>query len=116
MPRPLSDIQWHVSYAPDKLSDMESTVTVRRLQRETSAVLHEVETGEHPVIVTRDNEEIAKIVPLGSAERRWRRWVRELGGDPDDPAWQRTADSRPLPGTGGQGLSDHLARLREAER
>ncbi|MGH8773625.1 MAG: type II toxin-antitoxin system Phd/YefM family antitoxin [Jiangellaceae bacterium] len=43
-------------------------------QRETSAVLRAVETGES-VVVTKDGQEIAKIVPLGTAERRRRRWT-----------------------------------------
>lgn len=98
------------------MTDVTMTVTVRRLQRETSAVLREVETGEHPVVVTRDGQEIAKIVPLGPAERKWRRWVRELGGEPDDPSWRRPADARPLDAVAGATLSDHLGELREDER
>jgi prevent-host-death family protein len=98
------------------MTDMTVTVTVRRLQRETSAVLREVETGEHPVVVTRDGEEIAKIVPLSPAERKWRQWVRELGGEPDDPTWRRPPDASPMAAAPGRSLSDHLDELRESER
>jgi hypothetical protein len=34
------------------------------------------------MIITRDGEEIARIVPLGRSERTWRAWVRRAGGDP----------------------------------
>ena len=98
-----------------EVSDMAPRVTVRRLQRETSAVLHEVEAGD-PVVVTRDGEEIAKIVPLSVAERRWRRWVRDLGGNPDDQTWQRQPGSRPVATEQGRSLSDHLAAIRDGER
>lgn len=98
------------------MTDMEATVSVRRLQRETSAVLHEIEAQRRSVIVTRDGEEIAKIVPLSPAERLWRAWVRESGGDPDDPRLRRPKDARPLPAADRPSLSEALAELREKER
>jgi prevent-host-death family protein len=97
------------------MTDMEATVSVRQLQRETSAVLHEIEAQHRSIIVTRNGEEIAKIVPLSPAERLWRAWVRENGGDPDDPRLRRDKNARPFPGT-GMPLSRALAELRENER
>jgi prevent-host-death family protein len=98
------------------MTDMVTVVTVRRLQRETSAVLDEVERERREVIVTRDGEEIARLVPLTPAERLWRAWVREAGGDPDDPHLRRPRHARTLPADSGPCLSDVLADLREQER
>lgn len=78
-------------------------------------MLRAVETGDS-VVVTKDGEEIAKIIPLGRAERQWRGWVRDAGGDPDDPHWRRPADARPLPAEEGTSLSDRLDGLRRGER
>jgi prevent-host-death family protein len=94
---------------------MEPTVTVRRLQRETPAVLREVEEQERSVIITRDGEEIARIVPLSRAERMWRAWVRQAGGDPDDPQYRRHPDAQPVQVPGAR-VSEALAELRSAER
>lgn len=80
-------------------------------------VLREVESSQQPVIVTRDGEEIAKLLPLNAAEKRWRSWVRDLGGDPDDPAWRRPDTARPRPSRRGEkSLSEHLADQRADER
>lgn len=80
-------------------------------------MLREVEAGQQPVIVTRDDEEIAKLLPLNAAEKKWRAWVRELGGDPDDAAWRRSEGARPLPARSGErSLSEHLADQRAGER
>jgi len=95
---------------------MATTVTVRRLQRETPAVLREVEELAQPVIVTRDGEEVARIVPFSPAERLWRSWVREAGGDPDDPRYQRASDAAPMEARAGASLSEALAELRDSER
>jgi len=95
---------------------MDRTVTVRRLQRETSAVLREIESGAGPVIVTRGGEEVARIVPLSPAERLWRKWVREMGGDPDDPHYRRTPEAAPAAAKLGRNLSAALTELREQER
>jgi len=56
------------------------------------------------------------MVPLSPAERLWRSWVREQGGDPDDPRYRRRADAAPHPARVGGTLSDALAELREEER
>jgi prevent-host-death family protein len=95
---------------------MDRTVTVRRLQRETPAVLREVESGGASVIVTRGGEEVARIVPLSPTERLWRRWVRDMGGDPDDPRYRRNPDAVPAATRPGGTLSEALAELRDAER
>lgn len=79
-------------------------------------MLQEIEAERRPVIVTRDGEEIAKIVPLSPAERLWRAWVRENGGDPDDPRLRRGKDARPFPAGDRTSLSQALAELRESER
>lgn len=89
---------------------------MRRLQRETPAVLREVESGAESVIVTRGGEEVARIVPLSPAERLWRTWVREAGGDPDDPRYRRTPEAAPTAARSGETLSSALTELRDQER
>lgn len=95
---------------------MASTVTTRRLQRETPAVLREVEEHGQPVVVTRNGEEIVRIVPLSAAERLWRSWVRDAGGDPDDQRFRQRHDATPALRRPGARLSGALAELREQER
>ena len=95
---------------------MVKTVTVRRLQRETPAVLREVEALATSVIGTRDGEEVARITPLSPAERLWRSWVRDSGGDPDDPRYTREVGARPAAAAPGPTVSQALAELRAQER
>lgn len=99
-----------------RVSSMGRTITVRRLQRETPAVLRELEASASSMIITRGGVEVARIVPLSPAERLWRSWVREQGGDPDDARYRRRADAAPHPARMGETLSDALAELREEER
>lgn len=83
---------------PAALTYLDQVVTVRRLQRETPAVLREVEELGRPVVVTRDGEEIVRIVPLSPADRLWRSWAREAGEDPDDLRFRLPTEHPPLPG------------------
>lgn len=77
-------------------------------------MLHEVEENARPITVTRDGVEVARIIPLSAAERLWRSWVREGGGDPDDPRYRRQQDASAV--TGRPGASRALTELREHER
>lgn len=95
---------------------MGRTVTSRRLQRETPAVLREVESLGSSFVVTRNGVEIARIVPLSPAERLWRGWVRESGGDPDDPRYRRAAQAIPAAAGERGTLAETLAELRRHER
>lgn len=98
------------------MSNMDPVITVRRLQRETPAVLREVQELDRPVTVTRNGVEVARILPISPAERLWRSWVRESGGDPDDPRL-RPAGELPLPDPDPERpLSEVLGELRALER
>lgn len=100
------------------MSDMSQRVTVRRLQRETSALLREVETNGTVLVVTRDDEEVALLLPISPVEREWRRLIRDGGGDPDDAAWD-VGDVTVPPAQlryRGEPLSQVLARMRDEER
>jgi hypothetical protein len=41
----------------------------------------------------------------------WQAWVRQSGGDPDDPTLRRPKSARPLPSHGGPPLSQTLAGI-----
>lgn len=96
------------------LSDM-TTITARQLARDTSAVLSGL--GGHPdgVIVTRDGEEIARLVPLSAVERAWRNDLRSRGVDPDAPRGDRSRPTALVIDEGARSLSDELAEARDAE-
>lgn len=96
------------------MSDM-TTITARQLARETSSVLSGLDNTPQGLIVTRDGEEVARLVPLSAVEREWRRELRARGVDPD-----RETAARPRPGVVQnspvhQGLSAALAEARAAE-
>lgn len=95
---------------------MDPVITVRRLQRETPAVLREVQELARPMMVTRDGEEVARLVPISPAERLWRSWVRESGGDPDDARLQVWSGQRRTEPRPGKTLSEVLAEQRADER
>lgn len=97
-----------------KLSDM-STITARQLARDTSAVLSGLEGQPDGVIVTRDGEEIARLVPLSAVERAWRSELRSRGVDPDAPRADRPRPGRLVGDEGARSLSEALAEAREAE-
>jgi prevent-host-death family protein len=96
-------------------------VTIREVHRETRKVLDRVERGER-VIVTRNREEVAEIVPIDPARRLLARWEKE-GIAPPAPegGWATTGsirrDAAGLPaGTSGRTLGELLAEMREEER
>jgi prevent-host-death family protein len=53
-----------------------SSISSRDLSRRAAAVLDRVEQGER-LIVTRDGEPVAEIIPIDRSERTLARWVRE---------------------------------------
>jgi prevent-host-death family protein len=52
------------------------SVSARELSRQAASVLDRVENGER-LIVTRDGEPIAEIIPIDRTQRLIARWVRE---------------------------------------
>ena len=68
------------------MSDMlpeRGSITARDLSRRTASVLDRVEHGER-LVVTRDGEPIAEIVPIDRARRVMARWVKD-GLIPEPP-------------------------------
>lgn len=101
----------------DIMSDMSESVTVRRLQRETSALLRLIEESGQALVVTRDGMEVAVLAPLSPVEKAWRQYMREAGHDPDDPRWiHGDPEAWMEAGDGGPSLSEVLAAQREHER
>lgn len=105
----------------DMATNPSDLVTIREVHRETSKVFDRVESGER-LIVTRDGEEVAEIVPVDPARRLLARWEKE-GIAPPAPegGWATTGnirrDAPELPaGTSGHTLSALLAETREQER
>lgn len=105
------------------MSDMPSeqaSITARELSRRAASVLDRVEHGER-LVVTRDGEPIAEIIPIGRAQRTLARWVKE-GLIQPPPTGYATAGgvsraTRLLPPTAGdQSATDALLRAREDER
>jgi prevent-host-death family protein len=61
------------------MSDMSTeraSVSARDLSRHAASVLDRVEHGER-LIVTRDGEPVAEIIPIDPAQRMLARWVKD---------------------------------------
>jgi prevent-host-death family protein len=99
----------------------QASISARDLSRRAASVLDRVEHGER-LVVTRDGEPIAEIIPIDRAQRALARWVKE-GLIPEPPpagyatagAVSRAARLLP-PTTGEQSATDALSRMREDER
>lgn len=95
------------------LTGTESTVTVRELNQNTSAVLARVQKGEK-IVITMNGTPAAKLYPLSGEEALLERLVREgratraTGGTPLHllPGWS---------GAPGVDLAAELAAERDAE-
>ena len=97
------------------------SITARDLSRRAASVLDRVEHGER-LVVTRDGEPIAEIVPIDRAQRVMARWVKD-GLIPEPPsagyataaALSRAARSMPAVEP-GENATDALLHMRENER
>jgi prevent-host-death family protein len=101
---------------PDRLS-----ITARDLSRRAASVLDRVENGER-LVVTRDGEPIAEIVPIDRAQRVMARWVKDGLIPESPPAGYATAAVlsravRSMPeAEPGETATEVLLRMREHER
>jgi prevent-host-death family protein len=101
-----------------------ASVNARDLSRRAASVLDRVEQGER-LVVTRDGEAIAEIIPVGWARRLLSRWVRD-GLIPEPPpcghataasAASAAAAARRLPPVPpGRTATEILLAMREDER
>lgn len=98
-----------------------ASINARDLSRRAASVLDRVEHGER-LVVTRDGEPIAEIIPIDRAERLLARWVRDgLIAEPPSSGYAKGSAvaraARRLPSvTPGRTATDHLLEMREDER
>ncbi|HET8659380.1 MAG TPA: type II toxin-antitoxin system prevent-host-death family antitoxin [Micromonosporaceae bacterium] len=98
-----------------------ASITTRDLSRRVASVLDRVEHGER-LVVTRDGEPIAEIIPIDRAQRVLARWVKdglisELPGAHSAKAATVSAAARSLlPVPAGPTATEVLLQLREDER
>jgi prevent-host-death family protein len=98
-----------------------ASISARDLSRRAASVLDRVEHGER-LVVTRDGEPIAEIVPIGRAQRVMARWVKEGLIPEPSPSGYATAGAvshavRALPPVEpGETATEALGRMREHER
>ncbi len=99
----------------------QASINARDLSRRAASVLDRVEHGER-LVVTRDGEPIAEIIPIDPTQRLFARWVRD-GLIPEPPAsgYARAAAvasaARHLPAVpAGRTATDVLLDMREDER
>ncbi|WP_322751420.1 MULTISPECIES: type II toxin-antitoxin system prevent-host-death family antitoxin [unclassified Frankia] len=106
------------------MSDMtagQASINARDLSRRAASVLDRVERGER-LIVTRDGEPIAEIIPIARTQRLLARWVRDGLIPEPPPAGYATATAvasaaRDLPSVpAGRTATDVLLDMREDER
>jgi prevent-host-death family protein len=106
------------------MSDMlpeRPSITARDLSRRAASVLDRVEHGER-LVVTRDGEPIAEIVPIDRAQRVLARWVKDGLIPEPPPSGYATAAAvsravRSLTAAEpGERATDVLLRMREHER
>jgi prevent-host-death family protein len=106
------------------MSDMlpeRASITARDLSRRAASVLDRVEHGER-LLVTRDGEPIAEIVPIDRAQRVMARWVKDGLIPEPPPSGYATAAAvaravRSLPASApGETATEALLRMREHER
>lgn len=105
----------------DMTAPQRSSISSRDLSRRAAAVLDRVEQGER-LIVTRDGEPVAEIIPIDRSERTLARWVREgviapppVGGYAKAGAVSRAARRLP-PAEPGRTATDALLEMRADER
>jgi prevent-host-death family protein len=97
------------------------SINARDLSRRAASVLDRVEHGER-LVVTRDGEPIAEIIPIDRAQRMLARWVRDGLVPEPPPAGYATAAAvanvaRGLPSVpAGRSATDVLFDMREDER
>lgn len=106
------------------MSDMTAdpdTVSARDLSRSAARVLDRVEHGER-LVVTRDGEPIAEIIPIAQSQRLLARWARDGLISAPPPGGYATADAvaeamRDLPPSPpGRTATEALLEMREHER
>lgn len=106
------------------MSDMtaeRASVTARDLSRRAANVLDRVEHGER-LIVTRDGEAIAEIIPIDRAQRTLARWAKDgLIAEPPPSGYAKAATisgaaRRLLQVPPGQTATEVLLQMREDER
>jgi prevent-host-death family protein len=96
-------------------------INARDLSRRAADVLDRVEHGER-LVVTRDGEPIAEIIPIDPAQRLLARWVRDgLISEPPAAGYAKAsaaaAAARRLPAVpAGSSATDRLFEMRENER
>lgn len=97
------------------------SITARDLSRRAANVLDRVEHGER-LLITRDGEPIAEIVPIDRAQRTIARWIKEgLIGPPPAGGYAKAGSvaraARQLPpAPPGQSATDVLLGMRADER
>jgi prevent-host-death family protein len=98
-----------------------ASITTRDLSRRAATVLDRVEHGER-LIVTRDGEPIAEIIPIDRAQRILARWVKDgliaelPEADSAKAAVVSAAARQLLPTSSGPSATEVLLRMREDER
>ena len=106
------------------MSDMEPplpAISARDLSRRAADVLDRVEHGER-LMVTRDGEPIAEIIPIDPAQRLLARWMRDgLISEAPAAGYAKAsavaAVARRLPAEPvGRSATDALSEMREDER
>src|ERR1700730_4930867 len=77
------------------MSDMtveRASITARDLSRRAGSVLDRVEHGER-LVVTRDGEQIAEIIPIDRARRMLARWIQDaLITPPPEQVYAKAAE------------------------
>lgn len=98
-----------------------SAISSRDLSRRAASVLDRVEHGER-LIITRDGEPVAEIIPIDRSERALARWVKDgviapppAGGYAKAGAVSRAARRLP-PAEPGPTATDVLLEMRADER
>jgi prevent-host-death family protein len=97
------------------------SITTRDLSRHVASVLDRVEHGER-LVVTRDGEPVAELIPIDRAQRVLARWVKdgliaELPAADSAKAATVSAVARQLPAAAaGRTATEALLQMREDER
>jgi prevent-host-death family protein len=98
-----------------------TSISARDLSRRAASMLDRVEHGER-LLVTRDGEPIAEIIPIDRAQRALARWIKAgliseppRGGYATAGAASRAARSLAST-TPGETATDALQRMRDDER
>jgi prevent-host-death family protein len=99
----------------------QASINARDLSRRAASVLDRVEHGER-LVVTRDGEAIAEIIPIDRSRRLLARWARDgLIPEPPSSGYAKAAvvagAARLLPSTPpGRTATELLLEMREDER